>query len=157
MTWKWKDKEDKQRRETMNLVKNDRKSPDYGLIGQGIKVSGDINFADQLQVEGNVVGKITSPGGTLVIGETGELEAQIDVGICVIHGSLYGDLLGKSRVEIRKTGKVHGDVITPILIVEEGAVFNGAIKMGQEASSRKLEEIPASDIEPDSKRKLRGA
>ena len=141
----------------MNLVKNDRKSPDYGLIGQGIKVSGDINFADQLQVEGNVVGKITSPGGTLVIGETGELEAQIDVGTCVIHGSLYGDLLGKSRVEIRKTGTVHGDVITPVLIVEEGAVFNGAIKMGQEASARKLEEIPPSEVEPDSKRKLRGA
>jgi len=138
----------------MNLVKNDRKSPDYGLIGQGIKVSGDINFADQLQVEGNVVGKITSPGGTLVIGETGELEAQVDVGICVIHGSLYGDLLGKNRVEIRKTGKVHGDVITPILIVEEGAVFNGAIKMGQEASPRKLEEIPPSEIESDAKRKF---
>ena len=141
----------------MNLVKNDRKSPDYGLIGQGIKVSGDINFADQLQVEGNVVGKITSAGGTLVIGETGELEAQIDVGICVIHGSLYGDLIAKSRVEIRKSGKVHGDVITPILLVEEGAVFNGAIKMGQETSTRKLEEIPSGDVESDTKRKFRGA
>ena len=138
----------------MNLVKNDRKSPDYGLIGQGIKVSGDINFADQLQVEGNVVGKITSPGGTLVIGETGELEAQIDVGICVIHGSLYGDLIAKNRVEIRKTGKVHGDVVTPVLLVEEGAVFNGAIKMGQEASARKLEEIPSTDVESDTKRKF---
>ena len=138
----------------MNLVKNDRKSPDYGLIGQGIKVSGDINFADQLQVEGNVVGKITSVGGTLVIGETGELEAQIDVGICVIHGSLYGDLIAKSRVEIRKSGKVHGDVITPILLVEEGAVFNGAIKMGQETSARKLEEIPSADVESDTKRKF---
>ena len=141
----------------MNLVKNDRKSPDYGLIGQGIKVSGDINFADQLQVEGNVVGKITSPGGTLVIGETGELEAQIDVGICVIYGSLYGDLIAKNRVEIRKTGKVHGDVVTPVLLVEEGAVFNGAIKMGQEASTRKLEEIPSTDVESDTKRKFRGA
>jgi len=140
----------------MKLVKNDRNGSDYGLIGQGIKVSGDISFADQLQVEGKVVGKIASAGGTLVIGETGELEAQVDVGICVIHGSLYGDLIGKTKVEIRKTGKVHGDVITPVLLVEEGAVFNGAIKMSQEVVGRKLEEVP-SDVGADAKRKFREA
>ena len=141
----------------MKLVKNDRKGSDYGLIGQGIKVSGDISFADQLQVEGKVVGKIASAAGTLVIGETGELEAQVDVGICVIHGSLYGDLIGKTKVEIRKTGKVHGDVITPVLLVEEGAVFNGAIKMSQEVVGRKLEEVLPSDVGADAKRKFREA
>lgn len=141
----------------MKLVKNDRNGSDYGLIGQGIKVSGDISFADQLQVEGKVVGKIASTGGTLVIGETGELEAQVDVGICVIHGSLYGDLIGKTKVEIRKTGKVHGDVITPVLLVEEGAVFNGAIKMSQEVVGRKLEEVLPSDVGADAKRKFREA
>ncbi|HWC76324.1 MAG TPA: polymer-forming cytoskeletal protein [Blastocatellia bacterium] len=138
----------------MKLVKNDKNGSDYGLIGHGIKVSGDISFADQLQVEGKVVGKVTSPGGTLVIGETGELEAQVDVGICVIHGALYGDLIAKARVEIRKNGKVSGDVITPTLVVEEGAVFNGAIRMGQDAI-RKLEEVPLGDA-GEAKRKFGG-
>ena len=141
----------------MKLVKNDKGGSDYGLIGQGIKVSGDITFADQLQVEGKVVGKVTSAGGTLVVGETGELEAQVDVGICVVHGSLYGDLLANARVEIRKTGKVHGDVVTPVLLVEEGAVFNGAIKMGDAALASKRDQVASGEAELEAKRKFKGA
>lgn len=142
----------------MKLVKSDRNGEGYGLIGQGIKVSGDISFADQLQVEGKVVGKVSSTSGVLVVGETGELEAQVNVGTCVIHGSLYGDLIANGRVEIRKTGKVHGDVTTPVLLVEEGAVFNGAIKMGEDILRPQLEEVPSPEIlEPDTKRKSKGA
>jgi cytoskeletal protein CcmA (bactofilin family) len=135
----------------MKLVKSEKGGSDYGLIGQGIKVSGDISFSDQLSVEGKVTGKIASASGTLTIGETGQIEAQVDVGTCIIHGSLVGDLIAKSRVEIRRTGKVHGDVITPVLIVEEGAVFNGAIKMSQQ-----LESVPAVDAEADAKRMFKG-
>jgi cytoskeletal protein CcmA (bactofilin family) len=128
----------------MKLVKGDSGSSDFGLIGRGIEVTGDIVFADRLHVDGKVSGKISSESGTLVIGETGQVEAQLNVGICVVHGALYGDLVARSKVEMRKTGRVHGDVITPVLLVEEGAVFNGGIKMGQEAAGRLLEEVPAS-------------
>ena len=139
----------------MKLVKNDKSGSDYGLIGQGINVSGDISFGDQLQVEGKVVGKVTSSDGTLVIGETGQLQAQVDVGVCVVHGSLYGDVIAKSRVEMRKTGKLHGDVITPVLLVEEGAVFNGAIRMGQDGPARLLEEVLVGEV--DGERRIKGA
>jgi cytoskeletal protein CcmA (bactofilin family) len=87
----------------------------------------------------------------LIIGELGQLDAQIDVGVCVVHGSVNGNLVARSKVEIRRTGRVHGDVMTPVLLVEEGAIFNGAIKMGKEgAGTRTLEEVlPASaDAEP---------
>ena len=130
-----------------NLVKTESGGSDMGLIGRGIEVSGDIFFADQLRVDGKVDGKIASDNGTLVIGESGRIEAQVDVGTCVIQGALHGNLIAKTKVEIHKTGRVHGDVITPVLVIEEGAVFNGAIKMGQE-SSRKLEEVPPSSANP---------
>jgi cytoskeletal protein CcmA (bactofilin family) len=130
-----------------NLVKTESGGSDMGLIGRGIEVSGDIFFADQLRVDGKVDGKIASDNGTLYIGESGRIEAQVDVGTCVIQGALHGNLLAKTKVEIHKTGRVHGDVITPVLVVEEGAVFNGAIKMGQE-SSRKLEEVPSASASP---------
>lgn len=127
----------------MKLVKGDSGNADFGLIGRGIEVTGDILFADQFRVEGKVTGKVVSESGMLVIGESGQLEAQVDVGICVIHGTLHGNLMAKSKVEIRKTGRVYGDLITPVLLVEEGAVFNGAVKMGQESAGRLLEEVPA--------------
>lgn len=125
-----------------NLVRNEVGGSDLGMIGRGIEVTGDIFFAEQLRVDGKVDGKISSESGTLVIGESGQLEADVDVGTCIVLGALHGNLLAKTKVEIHKSGKLHGDVITPVLLVEEGAVFNGAIKMGQEAMGRRLEGVP---------------
>jgi cytoskeletal protein CcmA (bactofilin family) len=135
----------------MKLVKGENGNSEFGWIGHGIEINGDIAFSDRLQVDGRVSGKLRSEGGTLIIGESGQLEAQIDVGVCVVHGSVNGNLVARSKVEIRRTGRVNGDVMTPVLLVEEGAVFNGAIKMGKEASgTRALEEVlsASADAEP---------
>jgi cytoskeletal protein CcmA (bactofilin family) len=138
----------------MKLVKGDNGNSDFGWIGRGIEVTGDILFADRLQVDGKVSGKLSSESGTLIIGEMGTVEAQLDVGICIVQGTLQGNLIARSKVEIRKSGRVHGDLITPVLLVEEGAVFNGAIKMGQEAAGRLLEEVSKNS---DSGRHAKGA
>jgi len=141
----------------MKLVKNEPTSSDFGLIGRGIEVIGDISFADRLQVDGKSQGKITSANGTLIVGESARIEAQIDVGVCVVHGLVQGNLIARSKLEIRKTGRVQGDVITPVLLVEEGAVFNGAIRMSQETGSRLLEEVRLGEVETDSRRQATGS
>jgi cytoskeletal protein CcmA (bactofilin family) len=135
----------------MKLVKGENGNSELGWIGHGIEITGDIVFSDRLQVDGRVSGKVRSESGTLIIDESGQLDAQIDVGVCVVHGSVNGNLVARSKVEIRRTGRVNGDVMTPVLLVEEGAVFNGAIKMGKEASgTRALEEVlsASADAEP---------
>jgi len=141
----------------MKLVKNEPTSSDFGLIGRGIEVIGDISFADRLQVDGKSQGKITSANGTLIVGESARIEAQIDVGVCVVHGLVQGNLIARSKLEIRKTGRVQGDVSTPVLLVEEGAVFNGAIRMTQETGSRLLEEVRLGEVETDSRRQATGS
>jgi len=141
----------------MKLVKSEPGNSDFGWIGRGIEVKGDIAFADRLQVDGKTNGKLTSESGTLIIGESGQVEAQIDVGVCVVHGTVHGNLIAKSKLEIRKTGRVHGDVITPVLLVEEGAVFNGAIRMTQEAGGRLLEDIRLTEADSEGRRQASGA
>ncbi|MFY9569774.1 MAG: polymer-forming cytoskeletal protein, partial [Blastocatellia bacterium] len=101
--------------------------------------------------------KLTSDTGTLIVGESGQLDTQIDVGVCVVHGELHGNLVARSKLEIRRTGRVHGDVITPVLLVEEGASFNGSIRMSQESGSRLLEEVRLSDVDADGRRLASGA
>jgi cytoskeletal protein CcmA (bactofilin family) len=140
----------------MKLVKGDANGSDFGWIGRGIEVKGDITFSDRLQVDGKSTGKLISESGTLIIGETGQLEAQIDVGVCVVHGELRGNIIARSKLEIRRTGRVHGDVSTPVLLVEEGATFNGAIKMSQE-SGRLLEEVRSNDLDSVNRRQATGA
>jgi len=141
----------------MKLVKSEPGNSDFGWIGRGIDVRGDIAFSDRLQVDGKTSGKLTSDSGTLIIGESGQVEAQIDVGVCVVHGTVHGNLVAKSKLEIRKTGRVHGDVITPVLLVEEGAVFNGVIRMSQEAGGRLLEDSRLTELDSEGRRQASGA
>ncbi len=105
-----------------------------GRISRGVEVSGDVLFADALQVDGKVTGKVVSESGALMIEQSGEIEAEVDVGVCVIRGVLQGNVRARSRVEIYKTARVQGDITTPILLVEEGALLSGAIMMGKEAA-----------------------
>jgi cytoskeletal protein CcmA (bactofilin family) len=105
-----------------------------GRITRGVEVSGDVVFADAIQVDGKVIGKLMSESGTLVIEQTGEVQADVDVGVCVIRGALRGNVNARSRVEIYKTARVQGDITTPILLVEEGAFLSGAVTMGKEAA-----------------------
>lgn len=138
----------------MKLVKDNPNDNTYGLLGKGVEVKGDILFADRLHVEGKVIGKLISEKGTLIIGETGRVEAQVEVSVCVIHGTLNGNVDAKSRVEIRKTSRINGDLTTPVLLIEEGAIFNGAIGMGQKASSSVIEGI--RPVDADEKLKAKG-
>ncbi len=140
----------------MKLVKTDGNNSDLGWIGRGIEISGDISFSDRLQIEGKVKGRLQSETGTLVIGESGHLEAQIDVGTCIVFGVIHGDLISRNRVEIRRTGRINGDVVTPVLVIEEGAVLNGLIKMGNDAAAE-ASLTRAEEILKDDKRKLKGA
>ena len=118
-----------------------------GLIGKGVEVSGDIVFSDGLRVEGRVAGSVVSEGGTLIVEQAARIEARVDVGICVISGTLEGNVTAKSRVEVHKTARVRGDITTPVLLVEEGAVVNGNVGMSSQSASHLVEPLRTSDAE----------
>ena len=142
----------------MKLVKTETGGgADFGWIGRGVEIIGDINFTDRLQIDGKVSGKLYSEKGMLIIGESGSVQAEIDVGTCVIHGAINGDLKARSKVEIHKTGRLSGDVITPALVVEEGSTFNGAIRMVKEGAEVARISDAASAIMDSDKRKIKEA
>jgi cytoskeletal protein CcmA (bactofilin family) len=118
----------------MRALKVEGEESGQGRISRGVQIAGDVTFADALQVHGKVVGKLVSESGTLAIEQTGEVQADIDVGVCVIRGAIQGNISAKSRVEIYRTARVQGDVSTPVLLVEEGALLTGAIKMGKQVA-----------------------
>ena len=115
----------------MKAFKAEGEDSGQGRISRGVEISGDVIFADALQVDGKVIGKVVSESGTLAIEQTGDVQADVDVGVCVIRGAVRGNVSAKSRVEIYRTARVEGDINTPLLLVEEGAQLSGAIQMGQ--------------------------
>jgi len=118
----------------MKAIRPNDEDSGQGRISRGVEVSGEVLFADALQVDGRVIGKLISESGSLMIEQAGEIQADIDVGVCVIRGALQGNVIARSRVEIYKTARVQGDITTPVLLVEEGATLSGAITMGKEAA-----------------------
>ena len=118
----------------MKSFKGNGEDSGQGRISRGVEVSGNVLFADALQVDGKVTGQLISESGSLTIEQTGEIQADIDVGVCVIRGALKGNVRARSRVEVYKTARVQGDITTPMLLVEEGAQLSGAITMGKDAA-----------------------
>lgn len=119
----------------MKGFKSESDDTGQGRISRGVQISGDVQFADALFVDGKVIGKVYSETGSLLIEQAGDVQADIDVGICVIRGTVRGNITCKSRAEIYKTGRVEGDINSPVLLVEEGAILSGTIDMSNGGSS----------------------
>jgi len=91
-----------------------------GLIDMESEFKGDLVFKGSFRIEGNFKGTIMSDN-LLVIGERGRVEADVKVGHLIINGEIHGTLQATDRVEVHNKGRVYGTIITPRLIVEEGA------------------------------------
>jgi len=99
-----------------------------GYLGRETNFEGRLDFKGAVKIEGNFKGEIRTPD-LLIIGEGGKVEGEIEAGTAIIQGIVVGNLKALKKLELRSSARVNGDIITPILIVEEGAVFIGNCKM----------------------------
>ena len=98
------------------------------FIDQGSSFEGKLSFKDMVRIDGHFVGEISSEN-TLVIGETGQIEANVKSKTVIISGSLTGDVIASERVVLHKSARVEGNIESPGFSVESGAVFNGRMTM----------------------------
>ncbi|HTO55287.1 MAG TPA: polymer-forming cytoskeletal protein [Myxococcota bacterium] len=101
---------------------------DAALISQGVEMSGRLVVPHSLRIEGEIRGELES-GGSVFVSETGAVEAPIKARAVEIHGAVVGDIVATREVVIHATGRLHGDVETPSLVVMRGATFNGRTRM----------------------------
>jgi cytoskeletal protein CcmA (bactofilin family) len=99
-----------------------------GFLDKGTNVTGELEFAGTLRIDGNFHGSIAT-GDILIIGEHALVHADIKVGEIEIHGQVFGSVEAKRRVEITASGRLRGDVQTPVLAVTPGGVLDGRIQM----------------------------
>jgi cytoskeletal protein CcmA (bactofilin family) len=121
-----------------------------GFLAEGTVISGEIRFPDILRIDGKVTGKLTSEK-ELVVGETGEVEAEIEVGVLSVSGKVTGTLRIRDRITIHPRGRVQGELIMdkPGLVIEEGGVFEGNIDMNT-SQKRELKEVKGGSGFPES-------
>ena len=102
-----------------------------GFLDRGISVKGEVSFKDTLRIDGRFEGTIRS-GKTLIIGESADVNAEIEVNSLYVSGRLRGQAKVADRIELSSSARVESDLNTGILVVEEGAVFEGRCTMNKE-------------------------
>lgn len=98
------------------------------FLGPGAEYRGQFRFQGIARVDGSVIGDIVSDG-TLVLGEEGRIEGSVRVAELVANGRIVGDVAASRRVVLSRRADLRGDLLAPVVIVEDGAVLNGAVRM----------------------------
>jgi cytoskeletal protein CcmA (bactofilin family) len=97
------------------------------FIDQGSEFEGKLSFKDTVRIDGRFRGEISS-------------ENTLSKAVS-ISGTVVGDVVASSKVVLHKTGRIDGNIETDSIVVEEGAIINGELRMGK-AGSSSLKAIP---------------
>ena len=97
-------------------------------IDEGSEIEGTYTFSGTVMLNGKFKGTIQTTG-TLIIGDKGVVNATISAGTVLITGEVVGNVLATERVELRGKSRVFGDVEAPVVVVEEGVLFEGHCRM----------------------------
>jgi cytoskeletal protein CcmA (bactofilin family) len=104
--------------------------PVISIIGPGMRVEGDCFTEGTLRIEGEVTGTVHA-GKAVVVGKDGAVLGDVATHDAVVAGRVTGTLLAASRLEVQATARIEGEVHTRRLQLEDGAVLNGAVRMGE--------------------------
>jgi cytoskeletal protein CcmA (bactofilin family) len=142
--------------ESESLARDIKEGTLSGFVGNGTVLTGEATFKAMLRVDGHLSGRVSSDSGTLIIGTNGKVDADIQVAVAVIHGTVNGDIIASQRLELGRAAKVNGNIQTPSLIIEQGAVFEGTCRMAQlkTALEKKPEEKQRVEEKPREKSAL---
>lgn len=112
------------------------------IIGAGVVLEGKLSSNGNIRVDGSINGDITA-NGNVTVGETGEINGEIKAEVISIGGRVNGGINAKEKAVLESKASLKGDVITKILVVEAGAIFDGNSKMSERGSGS-LSSAPGS-------------
>jgi cytoskeletal protein CcmA (bactofilin family) len=115
--------------ESESLAREIKEGNLSGFVGSGTVVTGEANFKAMMRVDGHLSGRVNSTSGTLIVGSNGTVDANIEVAIAILHGTVNGDIIASQRLELGRAAKLNGNIQTASLMIEPGATFEGSCKM----------------------------
>jgi len=105
-----------------------RKDEINAFLGRNTEFEGTLSFSGTVRIDGRFKGEIRSDG-TLIVGDSAVVEAEIQVPHLVVCGEVRGNLSAAEKVEIHPPGKVFGNLQAPAVVMDEGVVFEGCCRM----------------------------
>ena len=127
------------------------------FVGKGVEFKGTISYSGTVRIDGYLDGEIHTDG-VLLIGEEAVIQAKITAGTVVCKGKITGDVIAKECVKLRAPAVMNGSVKTPVLSMEDGVLFNGALEMahGVRELPREVSLHPVGMIMPPTMKRVNG-
>jgi cytoskeletal protein CcmA (bactofilin family) len=119
-----------------------------GFMDEGTEFHGELRFRNTFRVDGLLKGRIVSEN-TLIVGESGRVEADIDCAVVSIRGTVSGKVNARERIELLAGSRVQGTLCSPRLLIEEGAFFQGECDMSPANRSSLVEMPPRIQAAPE--------
>jgi cytoskeletal protein CcmA (bactofilin family) len=111
------------------------------FLGSNSSIEGKIEFQGTMRLDGRVKGKISSNGGTLIVGEEAVIQADIIAGAIIVMGEVSGTINAAERLEVYSPGRVNGDIQATVISIEPGGILNGNCNM--KAQTTPAKKVPA--------------
>ena len=112
----------------MKFVSSDTSLENLSIINMGALVSGGFSSEGSLRVDGIIKGNVTV-GGTVVLGNGAEIHGEVKATNITMGGKIFGSVHASGKVILEKNSMLLGDLFAAILVIEEGARFEGKSSM----------------------------
>lgn len=123
---------------------------EVAFVGKDVEFKGVITYSGTVRIDGALDGEIHTDGG-LLVGPEAKLRAKITAGTVVCHGTITGDIEAKTKIVLCAPAVVDGSLITPMLSMEEGVIFNGTLEMTAQATAEAAYDPDMTVINPVSR------
>jgi cytoskeletal protein CcmA (bactofilin family) len=108
-------------------------SEDVSILSDGVNIEGKISSNGNVRIDGKIKGDVNVKGN-LTLGNTAEINGQVSAKNMTVSGKVEGTLKIDEKLTLESTAKIKGDIIAKVLVIEEGAKFDGKSSMSQNAS-----------------------
>ena len=102
------------------------------VVGQGANLEGSLLSAGSLRIDGKVKGKVNADGD-VILSPQSQVDAEIRAQNVMVGGRFKGNINAKGKAEIARGGRVDGNITAKVLVIGEGAIFNGQSIMDSQA------------------------
>src|SRR5579864_9812098 len=106
---------------------------EQATIGRSLVIKGEVTGSESLYIDGRIEGSVNMADNRITIGRNGTVAANIVAREVVIMGKVHGNIQCSDRLDIRSEGSLTGDVVTPRICVEDGALLKGAVEVRAES------------------------
>ena len=96
-------------------------------VGKALLIQGKIISTENLTIDGRVEGTIELGDHSLTIGAGASVEADLVAQTIVISGAVAGNVKASVKVDLRATASVNGDLVSPLIVMADGAVVTGKV------------------------------